>query len=99
MLQSLIVNGINFVDVQIELRCLCRDPLRYLRQLGVAAPHDGARAGALGRAVVSAQTAAVIPVCKRIKQIFSENCVKCLMFIHEGYLFLKFATGASQGRV
>ena len=68
-------------------------------ELGVAAPDDGAGAGALGRAVVGAQTASVIPVCKRIKQIFSENCVKCLMFIHEGYLFLKFATGASQGRV
>ena len=47
-------------------------------KLGVAAPHDGAGAGALGRAVVSAQTAPVIPVCKRIKQIFNENCVKCL---------------------
>ena len=62
MLQSLIVNGINFVDVQVELRCLCRDPLRYLRELGVAAPHDGARAGVLGRAVVVAQTSDIVTV-------------------------------------
>ena len=62
MLQSLGVDGPDLVDVEVQLRCLGRDALGDLSELGVGATDDGAGTGALRRAVICAQTAHVITV-------------------------------------
>lgn len=83
MLQPLGVDGADLVDVEVELRGLGGDPLGDLGQLGVGAADDGAGAGALRGAVVRAQTAHVIPVCKgeMFKQIFSKSVRSVYVFV------------------
>ena len=83
MLQPLGVDGADLVDVKVQLRGLGWDPLGYLGELGVGAAHDGACAGALRGAVVRAQTAHVITVCKgeMFKQIFSKSVQSVYVFV------------------
>ena len=60
MLHFLSVDGVNVIDVQVELGGLLGNALWDAAQLGVAAPHDSAGAGARRRAVIFAQAANVI---------------------------------------
>ena len=60
MTEAIGLDGLDVVDVEVELGGLRRDVLGDLLELGPAAADDGARAGALGRAVVLAQAALVV---------------------------------------
>ena len=60
MIELVGVDGLDLVDVQVELGRLPRDARRDGLEFGVAAPDDGAGAGALGRAVVLAETPFVV---------------------------------------
>ena len=53
--EPLRLDGLDVVDVEIELRRLGRYAPRYLGEPGPRAAHHRARAAALGRAVVVAQ--------------------------------------------
>ena len=58
--QPVRLDRLDLVDVEVELGGLRRDVLGYLLELGAAAADDGARTGALGRAVVFAQAALIV---------------------------------------
>ena len=82
MLESLGVDGPDLVDVKVELRGLRGDALGYLLELGMAAPHNGPRTGALRWTIVCSQAASVVTVYKMAKIQFKELCanmkfVKC----------------------
>lgn len=60
MIQFLRLDGLDLVDVQVQLRRLSRNAGRDGLQLGVAAANDRAGASAFRRAVVLTQAALVV---------------------------------------
>lgn len=60
MAQSVRLDRLDFIDVQVKFGRLRRYILRDFAQLGPTAADDGARAGALWRTVILAQTSLVI---------------------------------------
>jgi len=60
VVQLLCVDGLDLVDVEVELGGLAGNPAGNALQLGVAAPHDRASASALRRAIILAETSLVV---------------------------------------
>ena len=56
MLEPVGVNGSDFIDVEVQFRCLTWNPIGNLFQLGVDASEHCARARTLWRAIIVPQT-------------------------------------------
>ena len=69
MFESVGVNSINLIDIEVQFRCLPWDSIGNLSQFGVTASDHGARTCALWRAIVVTQaTLRVVPCKKYIKR-------------------------------